>query len=301
MEKLLITGVNGLLGQKVLEQASPKFSILGIDLHDEPFIKKIKFEYQKLDLTNRQAVKAIISSYSPDYLINTAAMTDVDGCEIQKEKCWKINVEAVENIVYAARKTGTKLVHLSSDYIFDGKNGPYSEKSAPKPLGYYGKSKLASENILISSESEYAIVRTMVLYGSGIQVRPNFVSWLIEKLKQGDKVTVVTDQFGNPTLADDLAMAIIKIIERNKWDIYHISGSELIDRYNFALKIADIFKLNSNLIASITTSELKQPALRPLKSGFIIDKARTDLGIEMFNVEEGLKVLKKQYKKFKLF
>ncbi len=301
MDKLIITGVNGLLGQKLLEQADSKYEILGIDLHEESFNKRIKFQYRQLDLTIRRSVKEVISNFQPDYLINTAAMTDVDGCEIEKEKCWKVNVEVVDNLIYAARKTGTKIIQLSSDYIFDGKNGPYSENSVPKPLGFYGKSKLASENLLLASELDCAIVRTMILYGHGIKVRFNFVSWLIGKLKQGEKVTIVTDQFGNPTLADDLAKAILKIIERNKWDLYHISGSELIDRYHFALKIADIFKLDKNLIISITTSELNQPAIRPLKSGFIIDKAKAELGIEMSNVEEGLKIYKRQDKKFKLF
>lgn len=302
MEKLIITGVNGLLGQKLLEQAHSKYSILGIDLHDEPFDKKIKFDYRKLDLTQRRLVKEVILNYNPHYLINTAAMTDVDTCETQKEQCWKINVEAVDNIIYAVRQTGIKIVQLSSDYIFDGKNGPYSEKNVPLPLGYYGKSKLASENLLINSNLDHAIVRTMVLYGYGINVRSNFVTWLIEKLKKNANVTIVTDQLGNPTLADELATAILKIVKLKKWDLYHISGSELIDRYSFALKIADIFKLDKNLISSITTPELNQSALRPLKSGFIIDKAKTELGIEMSNAEEGLKMFKKQYiKKFKLF
>lgn len=301
MEKLLITGVNGLLGQKLLEQAYDKFSVMGLDLQEEPFNKKIKFEYRRLDLTNRRAAKDMILSYYPHYLIHTAAMTDVDGCEVEKEKCWKINVEAVDNIIHATRKIGTKIVHLSSDYIFDGKKGPYNEMVAPSPLGFYGKSKLASENLLNASDVEHAIVRTMVLYGSGINVRANFVTWLIEKLKKGESVTIVTDQFGNPTLADDLAAAIMRIVESKKWDLYHISGRELIDRYGFAIKVADIFKWNRQLISATTTSELKQPALRPLKSGFIIDKAVSELDIKMSGVEDGLKILKKQYKKFKLF
>jgi len=301
MEKLIITGVNGLLGQKLLEQAHNRFAVLGIDLQPEPLNKKIKFEYQQLDLTKRNPLKNTIASFKPHYIVNTAAMTDVDGCETQKELCWKINVEAVENLIYAVRNTGTKIIQISSDYVFDGKNGPYSETSAPKPLGYYGKSKLASENLLIAAGVEHAIIRTMVLYGFGTEIRPNFVTWLIEKLKQNNPVKIVTDQYGNPTLADDLAHAILQIIDRNKWNLYHISGSELIDRYNFALKIADVFKLNKDLIAPITTPELNQPALRPLKSGFIIDKARADLDIEMSNVEQGLKKVKKQSKKFFIF
>ena len=301
MEKLIITGVNGLLGQKLLEQGHNKYHILGIDIHETPFIKKTKFEYHQLDITNRQQLKKLVSGYQPDYIVNTAAMTDVDGCETHKEKCWKINVDAVDNLIYAVRKIGTKIIHLSSDYVFDGKSGPYSETSIPKPLGYYGKSKLASENLLIAGEIEYAIVRTMVLYGDGVDIRSNFVTWLIEKLRAEQTVKIVTDQFGNPTLVDDLAHAIFQIIGHKKWDLYHISGSELIDRFHFALKIADIFKLNKELIIPITTAELKQPAPRPLKSGFMIDKARAELGIEMSNVEQGLKKLKKHPKKFILF
>lgn len=301
MEKLVITGVNGLLGQKLCEQAQSKYEIVGIDLQDEPFHRKVRFEYRKLDLTIRRAVKDFILSYHPQYLVNTAAMTDVDGCETQKEQCWKVNVEAVDNISAAARKTGTKIVHLSSDYVFDGMKGPYSEKNTPLPLGYYGKSKLASENIIIANEVEHATVRTMVLYGSGINVRPSFVTWLIEKLKKNEPVNIVNDQYGNPTLVDDLAHAIIQIIEQKKWDLFHISGSEIIDRYNFALKIADVFKLNKNLISSVTTQQLEQSAPRPLKSGFILEKAETELGIKMSDVEEGLKRLRKQDKKFIFF
>ena len=301
MEKLIITGVNGLLGQKVLEHAHGKYEILGIDLHDEPIQRKSKFSYRKLDLTMRKAVKELILGYHPHYLVHTAAMTDVDGCETQKELCWKVNVEATDNIAYAARKTGTKIVHLSSDYVFDGKSGPYSEADLSQPLGYYGKSKLASENILIAMEVEHATVRTMVLYGSALNVRPNFMTWLVEKLKKGEPVKIVTDQFGSPTLADDLAHAIIRIIEQQKWDLFHISGSEIIDRYNCALKIAEVFKLNKNLISSVTTPELSQTALRPLKSGFIITKAETELGIKMANVEDGLKRVRKQDRRFLFF
>ena len=301
MEKIIITGVNGLLGQQLLEQGHNKFAVLGIDLQEKPFNQKIKFDYAQLDLTKRSSVKNVVTSFKPNYIINTAAMTDVDGCETQKELCWKINVEAIENLIYAVRNTGTKIIQVSSDYVFDGKDGPYSETSIPKPLGHYGKSKLASENLLIAAGVEHAIVRTMVLYGFGTEIRSNFVTWLIEKLKKNEPVKIVTDQYGNPTLADDLAHAILQIIDRNKWNLYHIAGSELIDRYKFALKVANVFKLDKDLIAPITTSELSQSAPRPLKSGFIIDKARADLGIEMSNVEQGLKKVKKQSKRFFIF
>lgn len=301
MEKLVITGVNGLLGQKLLERSVSHYEVMGIDLHEAPFQTKFKFEYRQLDLTKRRLVKQALAEFQPHYLINTAAMTDVDACETQKEQCWKINVEAVDYIIQAVRRLGTKIIHLSTDYVFDGKSGPYVETDTPEPLGYYGKSKLASENLLIASGLEHAIVRTMVLYGQGIQTRPNFVTWLIEKLNKGESVQVVTDQISNPTLADDLAEAILQIIERRKWDLFHISGSELIDRYHFALKIAEVFDLNQQLIEPTITTKLGQAATRPLKSGFIITKAQTELGIHMSDVTTGLKKLKKQSKRFLFF
>jgi len=301
MVNIIITGINGLLGQKLLELAASKYSILGIDIHPEPFNKQIKFQYEQFDITDRRLLTESILNFYPHYLINTAAMTDVDGCEKKKEQCWKINVHAVKNIVYAARKIGTKIIHLSSDYIFDGKNGPYSENDSPSPLGYYGKSKLASENVLHASGLEYAIVRTMVLYGVAFNVRPNYVTWLISALKENSNLKIVTDQVGAPTLVDDLAAAILKIIKLEKWDIFHVSGGELIDRYNFALKIAEEFGLADKLISPITTAELSQKALRPLNSGFNVSKAQTELGIKLSNIDEGLKNFKKQYKKMKSY
>ncbi|OQX94951.1 hypothetical protein B6I21_07965 [candidate division KSB1 bacterium 4572_119] len=299
MENMIITGVNGLLGQKVLEEAASNFSVLGIDIHDYPFNTKLKFQYERLDLTDRRLVKDTVLKFYPQYIVNAAAFTNVDECENQKELCWKVNVEAVENLIYVARKIGTKIIHISTDYIFDGSAGPYVETDVSAPLGFYGKSKLASENVLLASDVEYAILRTMVLYGAGINVRPNFVTWLIQALKNKQQVTIVTDQFGNPTLADDLAAAVLQSIKLNKWDIFHVSGSEVIDRYNFALKIAEVFGLESELIKATTSAQLNQQALRPLKSGFIVEKAESELGIHLSNAEEGLKKFKRQYKKYR--
>lgn len=301
MVNMIITGINGLLGQKLLEQAASKYSILGIDIHPAPFNKQIKFKYEQLDITDRRLLTESILSFYPHYLINTAALTDVDGCEKNKEQCWKINVHAVKNIVYAARKIGTKIIHLSTDYIFDGNSSPYSENDPPSPLGYYGKSKLASENALHASGLDYySIVRTMVLYGVASNVRPNFVTWLISALKENKKLKIVTDQLGSPTLADDLAATILKIIELEKWDTFHVSGSEIIDRYKFALRIAEVFGLEGSLISPIVTSDLKQKSPRPLNSGFNITKATTELGVKLSNIEEGLKIFKKQFRNKKL-
>jgi dTDP-4-dehydrorhamnose reductase len=200
----------------------------------------------------------------------------------------------VENLVNSAKLVGAKVIHVSTDYVFDGKCGPYDEQARPNPLSYYGRTKLASENILLTSGIPYITMRTMVLYGVGYGVNLNFALWLIRELTEGRPVRVVDDQIANPTLADDLAFAIIKAIELERTGLYHIAGSDLVSRYDFALSLADVFDLNKKLITPIKTSSLKQPAPRPLKSGFITLKAQTDLDIKMSDVRHGLTVLKNQ-------
>jgi dTDP-4-dehydrorhamnose reductase len=186
------------------------------------------------------------------------------------------------------------LVHISSDYIFDGKNGPYNEKAIPNPLGYYGRTKLASENALKISGSMNSIIRTNVLYGIA-DSRPDFVRWVINSVRAEQKIRIVTDQFNNPTFLDDLVTAINKIIEFKKQGIYNIGGKEFLSRYEFTLLIADFFKLNKDLITPIKTIELNQPAPRPLKSGLITLKAQTELDYRPHTILESLAIMKKEF------
>jgi len=292
--KVLITGCNGLLGQKLLYQFAPRYEVLATAQEAEASVRGLPFDYHPLDITKRDEVKRVVEEFKPRWIVNAAAYTDVDGCETEKERCWRINVTGVENLAYAARRVGAKIVHLSSDYIFNGKDGPYDEAARPDPLSYYGKSKLASENVLKASGVPHTIARTMVLYGRALNVKPNFVLWLIDQLKNQRPVRVVDDQFGNPTLADNLAQAIERMVALGKTGTYHVSGREVIDRYHFAQKVAQVFGLREDLITPIHTDELKQPAPRPLKSGFIVEKAQRELGIPLLNVEEGLRMLKQQ-------
>jgi dTDP-4-dehydrorhamnose reductase len=200
----------------------------------------------------------------------------------------------VEHIVQAAKLTGSKLIHVSTDYVFDGKTGPYSEVDRPNPMSYYGRTKLASENVITTSGIPHAIVRTMVLYGIGYGVKLNFALWLVRELSQENPVRVVDDQICNPTLADDLAYAILKIIELNRTGLYHVSGSDLMSRYEFAMMLARAFRYNRRLITPVKTVMLKQPAARPLRSGFVTLKAQVDLGIKPSGVEQGIMIFKNQ-------
>ncbi len=300
MEKILITGANGLLGQKCVRIFdSNRDQVLGCDLHDRSFIPKKSYQYVRLDISDRSRIKEVVMSFKPTYIINTAASTNVDTCETEREKCWKINVEAVQHLIYAAKKIDASIIQISTDYVFDGENGPYQESDPPKPLGYYGKSKLASENALIESGINHAILRTMVMYGCGLNIRLNFVTWVIKKLRAMETISIATDQFGNPTLADDLAYIIKHIVRQRKLGTFHVAGKEIIDRYHFAATIADRFKLDKALIKPVQSSELNQLAPRPLRSGFILTKLEHELGVETLTIAESLTIFKKQFKKMK--
>lgn len=296
MKRILIVGSNGLLGQKIttLFSRSKSFEILNTSAEDKIFLNEKKHQYKVLDITKRSMVMKLVDEFQPEVIINTAAITNVDLCETERELAWKVNVAGVENLVHAARMVGAKVIHFSTDYVFDGKSGPYIESDRVNPMSYYGRTKLASENVLRTSEIPYTIIRTMILYGLANQVKDNFALWLANNLEANKQVRVVDDQIGNPTLVDDLAFAVLKIVEFNKNGLYHIAGNDLVSRYEFALALSKKFKFDKNLIIPIKTAILKQPAPRPMKSGFIILKAETELSIKMSGVDQGLTVFKNQ-------
>jgi dTDP-4-dehydrorhamnose reductase len=245
------------------------------------------------DITKREAIKDIVLNFYPDFIINAAAFTNVDLCETERENAWKINVKGVEYLAEASRVIDCHLVHISSDYVFDGTKGPYDERAKPNPLGYYGRTKLASENVLKISGAYYTVLRTNVLYGIADN-RPDFVRWVLASMKKGTPIRIVTDQINNPTYIDDLVQAADKVLEYKKLGIYNIGGREFISRYEFTLRIADYFKLDKSLIIPITTDELKQPAKRPLHSGLITIKAESELEFKPHSINETLEIMKKE-------
>lgn len=299
-QKVLVIGANGLLGQKIVETFLDDFEVHGIGRKNKPSLEFDKFNYTVCDITNREQILELVRTFEPHFIVNSAAYTNVDGCEDEKEDCWKINVVGVENLANTAKRFGIHVVHISTDYVFDGVEGNYDEESRPKPLGYYGRTKLAAENALISSGIDCAIVRTMILFGMGIDLNHNFVTWIIEKLTNGESIKIVDDQFGHPTLVDDLAKAILKIVDLKKTGIYNIAGSECISRFELAQKIAKVFDLNSALIHSIKTKDLNQKAPRPLNSSFDLNKTLKELGFQLSDVEKGLQTLRQQLDNSKL-
>jgi len=293
--KILITGSNGLLGQAITSifTRESEFELVQTSFEEKAYLE-YGHAYQTLDITKKEDVKRIVDFYMPDVIVNCAAFTEVDKCESERELSWRINVDGVKNLIIAARRINSKMIHYSTDYIFDGKNGPYTEESIPNPISFYGRGKLASENALITSDINFAIIRTLVLYGIGNNVKPNFALWLIDKLRNNEPVNIVTDQISNVTMIDDLAFGTLKLIEKNLMGIYNIAGSDILSRYDFAMKVCDVFNLNKQLINQIITSNLNQPAPRPLKSGLTTYKMESELGFRPMDSLEGLRLLKVQ-------
>lgn len=291
-KRVLVIGSNGMLGQRVAEFYSSQTNVelMCSSSEEQSFVPEL--QYTQVDITKKNEVKELILGFVPDVVINTAAFTNVDKSETEREFAWKVNVNGVDNISLYCWTIDAHLIHLSTDYIFDGKNGPYSENDKPNPVGYYGRTKLASENSIIASGVEYTIVRTNVLYGPAKYSRPDFVKWVIASLKDGKEIRIVTDQINNPTYVDDLVNGIDKICGTRKEGVFHLGGKELLSRFDFTCRIAEYFKLDTNLIKPVLTKDLNQPALRPLNSGLINLKAETELGYKPRSIEETLEKMK---------
>ncbi len=294
MSKIAITGCCGLLGQKLVRFLSKGNDVIGFDLLDEFPDKKYDIKYELVDIAELGQIAAAVKEYKPEYLINCAGITDVDSCEKQKGLAYMVNDNGVQNLVEACGDSSIKLIQLSTDYIFDGENGPFSEEDKPNPLGYYGITKLNAEKVIRNELKNYIIVRTNVLYGTGVDLRKNFVDWVLGKIQEGKSLPVVTDQYNNPTLADNLAEAIAELISIDFRGVIHFGGKDYLSRYKFAKAIAEVFSLNADLIQPILTEELKQRALRPLRGGVKTDKAEKILKTKPLSVRDGLRIVKEQ-------
>ncbi|GAB3035084.1 SDR family oxidoreductase [Spirosoma pulveris] len=297
MKKILITGANGLLGQKLVglitQQSDVELIATARGENRLPFSEG--YTYRSMDITDRQQVLDVIGEVQPDVVIHGAAMTDVDKCEVQKDACWAQNVHAVEYIIEACRPINAFLVHVSTDFIFDGAAGPYDETAEANPISFYGWSKQAGESAVRHSDIRWAIARTVLVYGIAHDMsRSNIILWVKKSLEDGKNIKVVTDQWRSPTLAEDLAMGCFLIADQEAEGIFNISGKEVLTPYEMAIQTADYFGLDKSLIAQADASTFTQVARRPPRTGFILDKARTVLGYEPHSFAEGIAVLAEQ-------
>lgn len=294
MKTILITGSNGLLGQKLVELLiqQPNIKVIATARGENRLPFKEGYEYHSMDITNRDEVATVIEKTQPDAIVHGAAMTNVDQCESEKEACWLQNVKAVEYIVDECRKHDIFLCHVSTDFIFDGATGPYTEEGEANPLSFYGWSKYAAEKLVQHSGIRWAIARTVLVYGIAFDMsRSNIILWVKKSLEEGKNIKVVTDQWRTPTLSEDLAMGCYLIAEKEAEGIFNISGKDLLTPYEMAIMTADYFGLDKSLIAQADSSNFSQPAKRPARTGFILDKSRAVLGYEPRSFTEGIAIL----------
>ncbi len=305
MKKILITGSNGLLGQKLVEKLLGKnYLVIATSRGtDRLNIQHPNYVYEQMDITRFDDIKNIFEKYLPEVIINTAAMTNVDACELNPYDSYMYNTKSVEMMVDILSTLQNNqyiphFIHLSTDFIFDGKKKMLTEEDIPNPLSVYAHSKLRAEKFIQSSSlKKWAIVRTILVYGvSKNMSRMNIVLWVKQSLEQNKSISIVTDQFRTPTLAEDLADGCILIMEKEATGVFNIGGKDYMSIYELACRTADFFNLNKNLIKPSTSEDVKQPAVRPPMTGLDITKARQVLGYEPHSFEEGLKIISEQLK-----
>lgn len=295
MIKVVITGSNGLLGQSLLNvllKEKNNYDVYG-------FSKGVNrsgrndFQYFSIDITNQNQLTKDLLKIKPDYIVNTAAMTQVDACENDTVKCDTLNVNVVQWLAAICQELSAHLVHLSTDFIFDGKKGWYKETDVPNPLSYYGFSKLKSEQILEKSNTNYTILRTSLVYGKVFDMsRSNIVLWVKESLENKREITIVDDQFRAPTYVEDLALACKISMDKNATGIFNIASSKLLSIYEIAMEIAEVFDLDNSYIKPIASSILNQTANRPAKTGFDLSKTNSILKFYPKTFQEDLQRFK---------
>jgi dTDP-4-dehydrorhamnose reductase len=297
---VLITGSNGLLGQKLIDLYLTKTDKIVIGSGVGPCRHPLKdqFKYIELDITDEAQVQFKLNEIHIDTVINTAAMTNVDYCETDHEGCDKLNISAVKYLVNACNSINAHLIHLSTDFIFDGQHGPLTEKEEPNPLSYYGWSKLKGEQEIINYSNCYTILRTVLVYGVVADMsRSNIVLWAKSALEKQQPMKVVNDQFRTPTLAEDLALGCFLTESKFVQGIFNISGKDFMRIDELVFRVADFFGYDKACVSTTSSDVLNQAAKRPPITGFIIDKARKELGYEPHSFEEGLTLLQSQLSK----
>ena len=266
---ILVSGKNGQLGNELKDMADnyPQF-----EFHF--------FDRSELDIANAERINTAFEKYKPKYFINTAAYTAVDKAETEQEQAYKINAEATGNIAKACKAYSTKLIHVSTDYVFNGQGTqPYKENDATDPINYYGYTKLLGEQLALQNNLQTIVIRTSWVYSVHGN---NFVKTMLRLMKDRTDINVVADQFGSPTYAKDLAEAIMQIITQNNFQpgIYHFSNSGEINWHTFAAAIKDAKHFLCN-VHPIPTTQYPTPAKRPAYSVMSKEKIQSTFKVQL--------------------
>ncbi len=299
MDKLLIIGSTGLVGSKVASLAVKH----GFEAYNTQHSRKsVSPDFVELDITDRQATLALVMKILPSVIINTAAVTNVDYCETHREEAQRVNVEGVKNLAEGASETQSRLIQVSTDYVFDGRVGHYEEADTPNPVQYYGKTKLDAEKIVANLPS-FAIARPSVIFGwtpvqpineSGSSKPMNFAMFVLDRLKKQEPVKAIRDQYASPMFADNLAEALLRLAKNRDNGIFHTAGRSCMSRFEFAIKLAETFGYSTKQVEPVYASEFKHVAQRPRNSCLRVDKTEKVLGMSLYPAEKGIKEMKRQ-------
>lgn len=281
MAEVLITGASGLLGSALMGKFGFSRSVVGT------FGSRPRPGLVPLDVTDPAAVERLVEEARPAIIVHAAAQANVDGCEINRNEAYRANVIGTENVARAAARIGALMVFFSSDYVFDGEAGPYSEGDPPGPVNYYGWTKLQGERAVIESEADSILVRTSSVFGPDPEGR-NFLVRLVNALGRGEPFKVPGDQYSTPTLADNLAEAVVELVRSRHTGIYHVAGTDWLSRHTLALMAARLFGMDQELIVPVSSDELGQPATRPLRAGLKVDKVILGAGVKLMGAEDSL-------------
>lgn len=296
--RILVTGANGLVGTKVLELLLREQSHEPLAAYHQArtneYLGDVPFWW--LDTGQQEDVARVLDEARPDAVIHAGAFTAVDAAERDRDAAWAANAVGTTNLAHACAASRIRLVYLSTEYVFDGTAGPYRETDPVNPLGWYAKTKEAGEQAVMAAGGSHAIARTTVVYGYAAHVRANFVLWLVGKLRAGERVSIVADQIGSPTLADNLAEMVVALATSREQGIFNTAGAEVISRLEFSRQIAQVFGLDASLIDPTTTAALGQAAPRPLQAGLVMDRFRAVFPqVPVLSPAEGLAVLRRQF------
>jgi len=291
--KLLVTGASGLFGSRLCELATGKgweaYSAYGE--HKPSSGVPVRF-----DISDRKAADDVFRHFKPEVVVHSAAMTDVDRCESEKALAWRINVEGTLNIVENCRRHGVFLVYISTDYVFDGEKGQYRESDTPNPVNYYGLTKLKGEESVKEQLETYCIARGSVVYGAiPASGKVNFALWLLERLKKGEKTSVVTDQWNSPTLNTSLGRMVCEVVEKRLTGVFHLAGASRLSRYEFAKSLVEVFNLETELVTPVESAKISWVAKRPRDSSLNVDKALATLENKPLHIVDALNEMKSEF------
>jgi dTDP-4-dehydrorhamnose reductase len=294
IKKILITGGSGFVGGHLAIQATKRYEVHAISNKNPIQIKNI--HAHQFDLYQVAQIENLLNDINPDVIIHTAAIANPDRCEDDPDSAIMVNMKATEELAKWAEKNGIRFIFTSTDMVFDGAKGNYKESDLPNPISFYSQTKVTAEEFITKNNSNYVIARVALVYGMGITRQTSFFEKMIKKLKNGESITLFYDQFRSPILVNNLAEALLELVENDFVGIIHLGGSERISRWEFGLKTCEILNLSSQNIVKGSMFDFAGAAFRPRDISLVNDLAKRVLNAKLLDFREGLERIRKDYK-----